>query len=301
MQDEIELCKKEAEEVEHKLNALKKENRQAVIPGDVLNLEKLLVEKENLRDYLAEIDVTLDNSQTDAIEQVAPTNIEELRKQKKEVEIKLEEIREERAKLVVEFEDEEMDEVMKELAKLKNELEERVREISEQIRCSGVVGKLAEKRKEREIEMPRYYIEGILDEMARDEKTLTELIKEQEDLKAASQRQRERLEDMVDLVKSKVGEDLFNVITSIGPENSQPDRENAYRPGIDEVQGNEATISKILRDVSAENKELRHMNGELYSDLETLKEKIGVELVEALLKQNQPERVTRRYSRCSGQ
>ena len=289
LQDEIELCKKEAEEVEHELNALKKENRQAVTPGDVLSLEKLLVEKENLREYLAEIDATLDNSQTDAIEQAAPTNIEELRKQKKEVEVKLEEIREERAKLVVEFEDEEMDEVMKELAKLKNELEERRRDISEQIRCSGVVGKLAEKRKERESKMPGYYIERILDEMARDEKTLTELIKEQEDLNAASQRQRELLEDMVDLVKSKVGEDLFNVITSIGPEDSQPDRENEYRPGIDEVEGNEATISKILSDISAENKELRHMNGELNSDLDTLKEKIGEELAEALLKQNQPE------------
>ena len=192
--------------------------------------------------------------------------------------------------MVVEFEDEEMDEVMKELAKLKNELEERRREISEQIRCSGVVGKLAEKRKERESKMPRYYIERILGEMARDEKTLTELIKEQEDLKAASQRQRERLEDMVDLVKYKVGEDLFNVITSIGPEDSPPDRENEYRPGIDEVQGNEATISEILSDVSAENKELRHMNGELNSDLETLKEKIGEELAEVLLKQSQPER-----------
>lgn len=290
LQDEIESCKKEAEEVEHELNALKKENRQAATPGDVLNLEKLLVEKENLREYLAEIDVTLDNSQTDAIEQAAPTNIEELRKQKKELEIKLEEIREERTKLDVEFEDEEMDEVMKELAKLKNELEERRREISEQIRGSGVLGKLAEKRKERESKMPRYYIEGILDEMARDEKTLTELIKEQEDLKAASQRRRERLEDVVDLVKSKVGENLFKVITSIDPEDSQPDRENEYRPGIDEVQGNEATISKILSDISAENKELRHMNGELNSDLETLKEKTGEELVAVLLKQNQPEK-----------
>ena len=290
LQDEIELCKREAEEVEQELIALKKENRQAAIPGDVLNLEKLLVEKENLREYLAEIDVTLDDSQTDTIEQAAPTNIEESRKQKKEVEIKLNEIREERTKLDVQFEDEEMDEVMKELAKLKNELEERRREISEQIRGSGVVGKLAEKRKERENKMPRYYIEGILDEMARDEKTLTELIKEQEDLKAASQRERERLEDVVDLMKSKVGEDLFNVITSIGAEDSQPDSENEYRPGIDEVQGDGATISKILSDISAENKELRHMNGELNSDLETLKEKIGEELVEALLKQNPPEK-----------
>ncbi|XP_020601327.1 uncharacterized protein LOC110040429 isoform X2 [Orbicella faveolata] len=291
LQDEIELCRKEAEEVERELNALKEENRQgkAAIPGDALNLEKLLIEKENLREYLAEIDVTLDSSQTDAIKQAAPTNIEELRTQKKEVEIKLEEIREERTKLDVEFEDEEMDEVMMELAKLKNELEERRRDVSEQIRGSGVVGRLAEKREQRESKMPRYYIAGILDEMTRDEKTLTELIKEQEDIKAASQRQRERLEDMVDLVKSKVGDDLFNVITSIGPEDIQPDEGTEYRPGIDEIQGNEATISDILNDLSAENEELRHMNGELSSDLETLKEKIGEELVEALLKQNQPE------------
>ena len=291
LQDEIELCNKETEEVEHKLNALKEQNRQgkAAIPGDVLSLEKLLIEKENLREYLAEIDVTLDNSQTDGIEQAAPTNIEELRTQKKEVEIKLEELRKERTKLDVEFEDEEMHEVMRELAKLKNELEERRREVSEQIRGSGVVGKLAEKRKTRESKMSRYYIEGILNEMARDEKTLTELIKEQEDIKAASQRQRERLEDMVELVKSKVGEDLFNVITSVPPEEIQPYDRNEYRPGIDEVQGNEATISDILNDISTENEELRHMNCELSSDLETLKEKIGEELVDALLKQNQPE------------
>ena len=292
LQDEFELCSKEAEEVEKELNAFKKESRQGKdsIPGDVLNLENLLVEKENLREYLAEIDVTLDNSQTDAIEQAVPTNIEELRKQKKDVEIKMEEIREERTKLDVEFEDEEMDEVMKELARLKIELEERKREVSDQIRGSGVVGKLAEKRKKRESKMPRYYIEGILDEMARDEKTLTELIKEHEGLKAASQRQREHLEGMVHLVKSKVGEDLFNALTSHGPEDPQPDGGYGYRPGIDEVQYNEVTISDILNDISAENEELRHMNGEISSDLETLKEKIGDELVEALLQKNRPEK-----------
>ncbi|KAJ7376244.1 hypothetical protein OS493_035905 [Desmophyllum pertusum] len=136
--------------------------------------------------------------------------------------------------------------------------------------------------------MPRYYIQGILDEMTRDEKTLTELIKEQGDIKAASQRQRERLEDMIDSVKSKVGEDLVNALTSLGPEDIQPDKGKEYRAGIDEVKGNEATISDILNDLSAENKELRDMNGELSSDLEMLKAKIGEELVEALLSQSVP-------------
>lgn len=42
----------------------------------------------------------------------------------------------------------------------------------------GVVGKFVEKRKECESEMLCYYIEGILDEMVRDEKILIELIKE---------------------------------------------------------------------------------------------------------------------------
>ena len=289
LKDEVELCSKEAEEVERELNVLKEESRQGrdAITGDVLNLQKLLIEKENLREYLTEIDVTLDNSQADAFEQAVPTNNEELRKQKKDVEIKVEEIQEERRKLDVEFEEEEMDEVMKELARLKIELEERKREVSDQIRASGMLGKLAEKRKKRERKIPRYYIEGILDEMTRDEKTLTELIKEHDDLTDASQRQRERLEGMIALVKSKVGEDLFNALASL---DIQPDGGNENRPGIDEVQVNEVTISEILNDISIENEELRHMNGEISSDLETLKEKIGEELVEALLRQNWPDK-----------
>ena len=290
LQNETELCNNEVKEIDKELTRLKKESRQRkdAIPGDVLDLEKLIIEKENLREYLAEIDATLDNSQADASEHATPAKIEELRKQKNEVEIKLEEIRNEKAKLDVEFEDDEMDEEVKELTQRKNELEERKREVSDQIRGSGVVGKLAEKRKKHESKMPRYYIQGILDDMARDEKTLTELIKEQEDLKEASQRKSESLEDVIDLLKSKIGEDLVNIITSLGSDYIQSNREKEYQPGIDEVQGNEATISDILSDLSAENKELRDMNGELSSNLERLQEKIGEEIVGALLNQNLP-------------
>lgn len=289
LQNEIEFCNREVKEVEKELNRLTKESRQRrdTIPGAVLSLEKLLIEKENLREYLAEIDTTLDNSQTDANEQTNPAKMEELRKQKREFKNKLEEIRDEKAKLDVEFEDDEMDEVVKELSQRKNELEERKREVIDEIRSSGVMGKLAEKRRKRESKMPRYYIQGILDEMSRDEKTLTELIKEQEDLKVAAQRQSERLEDEIDLLKSKIGEDLVNAVT-LDPEDTQVDRGNEYRAGIDEVQGNEATISDILSDLSAENKEVRELNSELSTNLETLKEKIGEDLVPALLGNSLP-------------
>ena len=281
LHDDIERCKKEEQELEKELRRLKKESREP--KGDVLDLEKLLIEKESLREYLAEIDATLDNSETDATEQETSDEIDELRENKRDLETKLEEIRNKKARLGVEFEDEEMDEALKDLAQVKNDLEEREREISDQIRDSGVLGKLAEKRKKHSSEIPRHYIQGILDEMAREEKTLTELIKDQEELKNAAQRQRDNLEDTIALVKSKVGEDLVNALASLSPDDIEPQQaESQYQSVIDEGEGNEATISDILEEIGEENRQLRVINDELSSELDALKEKIGEELVSEL-------------------
>ena len=291
LQNEIEQGKNELQEVEKELIRLKKEFRQNkdAIPADVLDLEKLLIEKENLRDYLAEIDATLDkNYERDPSEQENPANIEELREQKRELKLKLDDIQNEKGKLLVEFEDEEMNEVMDGLAQRKRELELRKEEISDEIRGSGVVSRLARKRKKNGYEMPRYYIHDILTEMARDEKTLTELIKEQEDSKIAAQTQSELLGKMVDLVNSNVGENLVNSLTALDLEDIESKNENQHQAVIDEIKANGATVSDILIEISAENKQLRDINGELSSDLEMVKEKIGVDLVDALLSESLP-------------
>ena len=285
LHDDIERCCKEEQELEKELHRLKKESREA--NGDVLDLEKLLIQKESLRDYLAEIDATLDKTETDAAEQENPTKVEELLEQRRDLETTLEEIRNNKAKLDVEFEDEEMEEAMKDLAQLKKELKERQRDISEKIRNSGVLGKLAEKRKKRNIKMPRNYIQGILDKMARDEKTLTEVIKEQEDLKHAVQKQRDNLQETIAMVKSKVGDDLVNALVS-SPKENQTCKENQYQSLLDEVEDNEATISDILEDLGGENEQLRKINDDLTSELGLLKEKIGENLVGELLSNTIP-------------
>ena len=171
---------------------------------------------------------------------------------------------------------------------LRNDLEKRDKEISAQIRHSGVLGRLAQKTKARISEIPPQYIQGILDEMARDEKTLTELIKEQQDLKTAAQRQRTKLQDTIALVKSKVGEDLVDAIAPPAPDSNHPDTKSQYQLVLDEVESNESTISDIVDDLVHENKQLRVINNAMNSELDMLQEKIGEDLVNELLSHSLP-------------
>lgn len=286
LQQEIERSGKEEEELEKELHHLKKEPHKPI--GDVLDLEKLLIEKESLRVYLAEIDAALEDSETDASEGEDSAKIDELRNKKRVLETSLEELRNQKAKMDVEYEDEEMDEAIKDLLQLKKKLENRDREISEQIRDSGILGKMAQRTKNRKSEIPPYYIQGILNEMARDEKTLTELIKEQQELKNAAQRQRDNLEGTIALVKSKVGEDLMNLLAPSSPDANDPNIRDQYQPVLDEIEGNEATISDILEDLGEENKELRAINDGMNSELEMFKEKVGEELVNEMLSHTLP-------------
>ena len=286
LQQEVERSGKEEKELEKELHRMKKEPHKPI--GDVLDLEKLLIEKESLRVYLAEIDAALDDRETDASEGEDSAKIDELRNKKSVLETSLEELRNQKEKMDVEYEDEEMDEAIKDLLQLKKKLENRDREISEQIRDSGILGKMAQRTKNRRSEIPPYYIQGILNEIARDEKTLTELIKEQQELKNAAQRQRDNLEGTIALVKSKVGEDLMNLLAPSSPDANEPNIRDQYQPVLDEIEGNEATISDILEDLGEENKELRAINDGMNSELEMLKEKVGEELVNEMLSHTLP-------------
>ena len=286
LQQEIERSGKKEKELEKELHRLKKEPHYPI--SDVLDLEKLLIDKESLRVYLAEIDAALDDSETDASEGEDSVKVDELRNKKRVLETSLEELRNQKAKMDVEYEDEEIDEAIKGLLQRKTKLENRDREISEQIRNSGILGKMAQRTKNWRSEIPPYYIQGILNEMARDEKTLTELIKEQQELKNAAQRQRDNLEGTIALVKSKVGEDLMNLLAPSSPDANEPNIRDQYQPLLDEIEGNEATISNILEDLGEENKELRGINDGMNLELEMLKEKVGEELVNEMLSHTLP-------------
>ena len=286
LQQEIERSRKEEKELEKGLHRLKKEPHKPM--GDVLDLEKLLNEKESLRVYLAEIDAALDDSETDVSEEENAAKIDELRNKKRFLETSLEDIRNKKAKMDVQYEDEEMDEAIKDLLQLKRELEHRDKEISEEIRDSGILGRMAERTKNRKSEIPPFYIQDILNEIAREERTLTELIKDQQELKNAAQRQRDNLEGTIALAKSKVGEDLLNLLAQSSPDANEPNIRDEYRPVLDEIEGNEVTISDILEDLDEENKELRAINDGMNSEMEMLKEKVGEELVNEVLGQTLP-------------
>lgn len=291
LQNEIEHGNQKLQEVEGQLDFLKKEVNESndSIHADILDLKKLLVEKEDLRDYLAEIDRALENDyESDSDEQERPADIEELREKRKEQKRHLDDLQNKKANLHVEFEDEEMNEVMEDLKQQRRELEERKEQISDKIRGSGILSKLAEKLGKNRNSIPRYYNHDILEEMARDEKTLTELMKERQDSKLAAQRHSENMKNMMDLLSSKIGENLVNSLATVDLEGYKPEDENQHQAVIDEIQANGVTISDILTDMNEENQQLSDMNGELNSDLETLKDMIGEELLDVLLSERLP-------------
>ena len=279
LQNEIDRWNKEEKEVERELESRKNELSER--NGNVLDLEKLLIEKESLREYLSEIDATLDKTEIDTVEQANITSAQELSEKKKELERKLDEIRNKKLKMDVEFETEEISEAMKELFQTKENLEAREREVSDQIRESGILGKLAERRKNGKNKVSRLFIHGILEAMGRDEKTVTELLKEKEESKNAAQKERDNVNEEMALLKSKVGKDLSNALipTSI---KVQTDKQSDSLSAIDEIESKELTISDLLKDFEEDNKQLRLINDELSSELESLKNKIGLELANEL-------------------
>ena len=279
LQDEIDRWSKEEKEVERELESRKNELSER--NGDVLDLEKLLIEKESLREYLTEIDATLDKTEMDTVEQANITNAQELSEKKKELERKLDEIRNKKLKMDVEFETEEISEAMKELFQTKENLEVREREVSDQIRESGILGKLAERRKNGENKVSRFFIHGILEAMGRNEKTVTELLKEKEESKNAAQKERDNVNEEMALLKSKVGKDLANALIPASIK-VQTEKERDSLSAIDEIESRELTISDLLKDFEVDNKQLRLINDELSSELESLKNKIGEELANEL-------------------
>ena len=279
LQDEIDRWSKEEKEVDRKLESRKNELSER--NGNLLDLEKLLIEKESLREYLTEIDATLDKTEMDTVEQANITNAQELSERKKELERKLDEIRNKKLKMDVEFETEEISEAMKQLFQTKENLEVRERDVSDQIRESGIFGKLAERRKNGENKVSRFFIHGILEAMGRDEKTVTELLKEKEELKNAAQKERDNVNEEMALLKSKVGKDLANALIPASIK-VQTDKESDSLSAIDEIESRELTISDLLKDFEVDNKQLRLINDELSSELESLKNKIGEELANEL-------------------
>ena len=279
LQDEIDRWSKEEKEVDRELESRK--NGLSERNGNLLDLEKLLIEKESLREYLTEIDATLDKTEMDTVEQANVTNAQELSERKKELERKLEEIRNKKLKMDVEFETDEISEAMKELFQTMENLEVREREVSDQIRESGILGKLAERRKNGENKVSRFFIYGILEAMGRDEKTVTELLKEKEELKNAAQKERDNVNEEMALLKSKVGKDLANALIPASIK-AQTDKESDSLSAIDEIESRELTISDLLKDFEVDNKQLRLINDELSSELESLKNKIGEELANEL-------------------
>ena len=279
LQDEIDRWSKEEKEVDRELESRKNELSER--NGNLLDLEKLLIEKESLREYLTEIDATLDKTEMDTVEQANVTNAQELSERKKELERKLDEIRNKKLKMDVEFETEEISEAMKELFQTMENLEVREREVSDQIRESGILGKLVERRKNGENKVSRFFIYGILEAMGRDEKTVTELLKEKEELKNAAQKERDNVNEEMALLKSKVGKDLANALIPASIK-AQTDKESDSLSAIDEIESRELTISDLLKDFEVDNKQLRLINDELSSELESLKNKIGDELANEL-------------------
>ena len=279
LQDEIDRWSKEEKEVDRELESRKNELSER--NGNLLDLEKLLIEKESLREYLTEIDATLDKTEMDTVEQANVTNTQELSERKNELERKLDEIRNKKLKMDVEFETEEISEAMKELFQTMENLEVREREVSDQIRESGILGKLAERRKNGENKVSRFFIYGILEAMGRDEKTVTELLKEKEELKNAAQKERDNVNEEMALLKTKVGKDLANALIPASIK-AQIDKESDSLSAIDEIESRQLTISDLLKDFEVDNKQLRLINDELSSELESLKNKIGEELANEL-------------------
>ena len=283
IQDEIERISKEITEVEKDLHLRKKESHEQ--SRVMLDLEQLFTKKESLREYLAEIDAVLDSSDGDFTEKEHhdPVKTDELKENKRALETKLQTIRDHRAMVDVEYEEEAIWEEMKDLEQQKSDLEERGRELSEQIRDSRILNRLAENANEGDKQIPTHFIRGILFEMTRDKKTLTEFIKEQQDLQNSIQRQKNILADEISLVMSKVGEDLVQALTIPFPSDNQPTITNTYESILKEVKDSDATVGEVLRDLAEENEELRVINQEMNLESETLRDKVGEQLVKELL------------------
>ena len=254
-----------------------------ITPGNALDLEEILKEKETLRNYIDELDRTLDKCQVDHTDALTFDEIEELMKQRRDLKARLHDLEIEKAKFDVEFEDKEIKETRAELMQQKKELEEIKHEVSNEIVHSGKFGKFVEKAQNSDI--TPIFVKNVLHEMVRNEKSLIEVIKDHEDLRNVSQRQRKRLENLHELVKSKVGEDLIDVLTSHPLSKNNPNSEV-----LDRVEVGEETVSEILNDLCEENMQLRKINDELNAELDILKGKIGDELADELLRQGLPAR-----------
>ena len=289
IQDELERSRKEERDLEEELHFLKKEyHEDRQIKSD---LGKLFAEKECLREYVAEIDTAIGNSDTDAKQEKQEGDTlkyDELRERKKALEKELRDIRDLKGKSLVEYEDEEIEETIKELTQRKHDLQERENEIYEEIRDSDMLSELALQAKEKKNEIPLYAIQGILFEMARDKKTLTEFIKEQQDLKNAVQKQRDELGDTIALVKCKVGENLFNIMTKSALDDDEATITDQYHSILSELTGNDASIDEALHYLAEENEQLIAVNETMNLELEVLKDKVGEQLVTELLNTDLP-------------
>ena len=289
IEDELERSRKEERGLEEELYFLKKEyHEDRQIKSD---LEKLFIEKECLREYLAEIDTAIGNSDTDfeqEKQQGDTLKYDQLTERKKALEKELGDIRDLKGKTIVEYEDEEIEETIKELTQRKHDLQERENEIYEEIRDSDMLSELALQAREQKNEIPLYAIQGILFEMARDKKTLTRFIKEQQDLNNAVQKQRDELGDTIALVKCKVGEKLFNIMTKSALDDDEATITDQYHSILSEVTGNDASIDEALHYLAEENEQLMAVNETMNLELEVLKDKVGEQLVTELLNTDLP-------------
>ena len=289
IEDELERSRKEERGLEEELNFLKKEyHEDRQIKSD---LEKLFIEKECLREYLAEIDTAIGNSDTDfeqEKQQGDTLKYDQLTERKKALEKELGDIRDLKGKTIVEYEDEEIEETIKELTQRKHDLQERENKIYEEIRDSDMLSELALQAREQKNEIPLYAIQGILFEMARDKKTLTGFIKEQQDLNNAVQKQRDELGDTIALVKCKVGEKLFNIMTKSALDDDEATITDQYHSILSEVTGNDASIDEVLHYLAEENEQLMAINETMNLELEVLKDKVGEQLVTELLNTDLP-------------
>ena len=77
LRDDIQRCGQKEKELKEELDSLKKEDLE--LREDSLDVKKLLIEKERLREYLIEIDAALDNSGTEVNKQENAVKIDELK------------------------------------------------------------------------------------------------------------------------------------------------------------------------------------------------------------------------------
>ena len=118
--------------------------------------------------------------------------------------------------------------------------------------------------------------------------SLCEFIEEQQDLRNAVQKQRDELGDTIALVKCKVGDKLFNIMTKSTLDDDEVTTTDQYLSILSEVTGNHASIDEALHYLAEENEQLMAVNETMNLELEVLKEKVGEQLATELLNTELP-------------